>query len=108
MGPGLLAPKDMGDLEFREEEEEEGEGGIEEGCRVEEKDNDTENGIFVSDFAEKQTITTGIYILYITWASDPMDQPPAQQRSRNTRVPSEYLSPVSSGLDQIQDLLPYI
>jgi len=66
MGPGLLAPKDMGDLEFREEEEEEGEGGIEEGCRVEEKDNDTENGIFfVSDFVEKQTITTGIYILYI-------------------------------------------
>jgi len=47
MGPGLLAPKDMGDLEFREEEEEEGEGGIEEGCRVEEKDNDTENGIFL-------------------------------------------------------------
>lgn len=46
MGPGLLAPKDMGDLEFREEEEK-GEGGIEEGCRVEEKDNDTENGIFL-------------------------------------------------------------
>jgi len=31
-------------------------------------------------------------ISYISWASDPMDQPPAQQRSRNTRVPSEYLS----------------